>query len=105
MSNYAGSKERIREGGNSVAVIIASNVGQGNGGISLPCAGCWVQAAMANSGHINMNIGSAATDLLGIEVPEADAGAPLWVPIDDVDKLYFYGASDADVVNITYLTD
>jgi hypothetical protein len=105
MSNYAGSHERIREGGGAVAVTIASNVGRGNGGTSLPCAGCWVSAAMANTGHINMNIGTAATDTLGVELPEADAAAPLWVPIDDVDKLYFYGATNGDVVNITYLTD
>jgi hypothetical protein len=100
---YGGKLQRIRSGGGSVIVTITSNVGQGNGGTSLPCAGCWVSAELANTGHINMNIGVAATDALGIELAEADAGGPLWVPIDDVSKLYFYGASDNDVIHITYL--
>jgi len=103
-NQYSGRPQRIRSGGGSVAVIIsATYVGQGNGGTSLPVAGCWVSAALANSGHINMNIGAAATDTLGIELAESDAAAPLWVPISDLAELYFYGASAADVVNITYL--
>lgn len=103
MSNYAGSKERIREGGGSVAVTIADNVGQGNGGTSLPCAGCWVAPRAANTGIVKMNIGAAASASLGVEVTKGTS--PRWVPIDDVDKLYFYGASDNDVIDITYLTD
>lgn len=107
MSNYAGSKERIREGGGSVTVAIsASNVGQGNGGTSLPCAGCWVSPRSGNTGVIKMNIGAAAAVALGIELADADTGGgPLWVPIDDVAKLYFYGATAGDDIDITYLTD
>lgn len=105
MSTYANALHRIRSGGGSVKVTIASNVGQGNAGTELKCAGCYVAAANGNTGHINMNIGAAATDELGIEIPEAEAGTPLFVSIDDVSKLYFYGATNGDIVHITYLTD
>lgn len=116
MSNYAGSIERIREGGGSVRVTCSSNVGQGNAGTSLPCAGCWVQAAIANSEVVKMNIGAAASATLGVDIArpqiydgatEASAAAaqPLWVPIDDVDKLYFYSADANAIIDITYLVD
>ena len=93
----------IARTGGSVKVTIASNVGQGNGGTSLPCRGCWVCPEAANTGHIHMNICADATANLGIELSDSDQGGPLWVPISDVSSLYFYGASDNDVVHITYL--
>ncbi len=106
MSKYAyrfSSQHRLATGGGSVKVTIASNVGQGNGGTSLACRGCYVCPEAANTGHIHMNIGAAASANLGIELSEATEGSgPLWVPIDDVASLYFYGASDDDVVHITY---
>lgn len=103
MSDYAGSLQRIRGTGGSVAVAIASNVGQGNGGTSLPCAGCYVSPRSANTGVIKMNIDAAASATLGIELSDADTGnGPLWVPIDDVASLYFYGGTDGDDVDITY---
>jgi len=103
MSNYAGSEYRIRSGGNSVKVTIASNAGRGNGGTSLPCAGAYIMPRAANSGLIRWSVGAAATSDLGTEITKSQQ--PLFVPIDDVAKLYFYGASDNDVVDITYLTD
>lgn len=94
----------IRRTGGSVRVTIASNVGQGNGGTSLPCIGCWVSPASANTGVIKMNIGVAASATLGIELGDADTGGgPMFVPIDDVSSLYFYGGTNGDVVDITYL--
>lgn len=105
MSNYAGSTMKIREDGGSVTVAIASNVGQGNGGTSLPCAGCFVVAQAGNTGIIKMNIGAAASASLGIEIPQSDQGGATWVPIDDVAKLYFYGGTNGDDVDITYFTD
>lgn len=102
MSDYAGSLQRIRGTGGSVAVAIASNAGQGNGGTSLPCAGCYVVPRAANSGIIKMNIDVAASATLGIELPDPDNGGATWVPIDDVASLYFYGGTDGDDVDITY---
>jgi hypothetical protein len=102
-TSYTSSKLRIRSGGGSVKHTIASNVAQGNGGTSLPCAGCWVVAASGNTGIIKVNIDAAASVNLGIEVCQSDQGGPLWVPIDDVSKLYFYGATDADIVDVLYM--
>ncbi len=116
MSNYAGSAQRIRMGGGSVRVSLSSNVGQGNGGTSKSCAGCWVQPVLANTDVVKMNIGAAASASLGVDLARphindgtdeygAAAAQPLWVPIDDVSKLYFYSGQADAVVDITYLTD
>jgi hypothetical protein len=104
-TQYANNRtNKIFAHGGSVRVTIASNVGQGNGGTSLPCAGCWVSPASGNTGVIKMNIDAAASATLGIELSDADTGhGPMFIPIDDVSKLYFYGASDDDVIDITYL--
>lgn len=102
-NNYTNSPQRVRNGGGSVKVTIVSNAGQGNGGTSLPCAGCWISPRAANSGIVKFNIGVAAGADLGVEFTKATQ--PLWVPVDDVAKLYFYGSSNADVVDIIYLKD
>ncbi len=115
-TNYAGSKERIRAGGGSVRVSCVSNVAQGNGGTSLPCAGCWVQAVIGNTEVVKMNINAAASATLGVDIArpqifdgttEASAAAaqPMWIPIDDASKLYFYSADADAIIDITYLTD
>lgn len=105
MSKYANTKaDIISSAGGAVTVAIASNVGQGNGGTSLECKGCWISPRSGNTGIIKMNIGAAASASLGIELADADTGGgPLWVPIDDVAKLYFYGATNGDDIDIVYL--
>ena len=100
MTLYHGAEQRIRSGGGAVRVTIAATVGQGNAGTSLICAGCWVSCPAANTGPVRMNIGAAASDVLGIEITET---APLWVPVDDVALLYFYSATNGDIVDILYL--
>lgn len=100
-TNYLGAfYTRIRHGGGSVRVTMASNVGQGNGGTSLPCAGCWISCPSGNTAPTKFNIGAAASATLGVEIPEQ---TPVWVPIDDVSQLYFYTGGASDVVDITYL--
>lgn len=105
MSKYSGAQLRICPDGGSYQVTIVDYVGQGNAGTSLPCKGCWVSPEAGNSGIIKMNIGTAATADLGIELSDSDTGGgPLWVSIDDIAKLYFYSSDeDDDVVDITYL--
>jgi len=98
---YHGAHQRIRSGGGAVRVTIASTVGQGNGGTSLACAGCWVSMPAANTGPVRMNIGAAASATVGIEVPESIS--PMWIPVDDVSLLYFYSATNGDVIDILYL--
>jgi len=58
-----------------------------------------------------MNIDAAASATLGIDLQRqyisgttaSGASIPLWVPIDDVDKLYFYSADANAIIDITYL--
>lgn len=103
MSKYNGARLRICPTGGSVAVEIDDNAGQGNAGVSLPCKGCLVIGRTANTGTIHMNVGAAASNVLGIQVPEsAGAGSPFFVPISDVSQLYFYGSVDTDVIDIMY---
>jgi hypothetical protein len=106
MSKYANADaQRIRGSGGSVRITIPSGLtGQGNGGTSLPCIGCWVSPASGNTGITKMNIDTAASATLGIELSDADNGSgPIWVPIDDVASLYFYSATSGNFIDITYL--
>ena len=101
--------QRIRSSGGVVRVTIGTTTdNRGNGGTSLPCLGCYVQAAIANTEVVSMNIDVAASALLGIELGKqlngntTSACQPLWVPIDDVASLYFYSADATAVVDILY---
>jgi len=90
--------------GGSVRVTIASNVGRGNDGTSLPCKKVWL---IANSDDIRVNLFSACTATTGIPVPHYNAAnngneLPLELEINDVANLYFYGATDSKVVDILY---
>lgn len=100
--------QRIRSSGGAVRVTLDGGTGQGNDGTSLPCLGCYVQAAIANSSVVSMNIDAAASADLGIELGKQATGntdaacQALWVPIDDVSSLYFYSADANAVVDILY---
>jgi len=101
--------QRIRSSGGAVRVTLSGGTGQGNDGTSLPCLGCYVQAALANTDEVYMNIDVAASSSVGIELGRPDnaankAGAcqPLWIPIDNVASLYFYSADANAVVDILY---
>ena len=108
MSKYTGARLRICRTGGAVRVTTSSNVGQGNGGTSLPCKGCFVNCPSTNSNTVcKMNIGAAASATLGVDIAQAagsrGAGQPLFVPIDDVAKLYFYSDDDGGHIDILYL--
>lgn len=115
MSKYANtSTGRVSTSGGSVRVTLSSGVGQGNRGISIPCRGCFVTAVSTNTAGVKMNIGAAATNTLGIDLArnyvydgtnEASATStnPLYVPIDDVSKLYFYSVDDNAIVDICWI--
>lgn len=115
MSKYANMQaDRICTAGGAVRVTLTSGTGQGNAGVSLPCKGCWVQAADASTDVVRMNIGAAADDDLGIDigwphVNDDDNGygigscQPMWVPIDDVAKLYFFSGDTTADIDILYL--
>jgi hypothetical protein len=97
---------RVPDGGGSVRVTIAANVGQGNGGTSLPCKMCWVVAGSGNSGSARVRIGTACTATTGEPVPKFGTNNyRLWIPIDDVSKIFLYSDDAADdVIDITFTT-
>lgn len=107
---YENSGLKIRPGGGSVKVALSGGLGQGNGGTSLLCAGCLVQAAIANTEVVKMNIGAVASANLGVELARqyvsgttaGGAAQPLFVPISDIANLYFYSADSNAIVDITY---
>jgi hypothetical protein len=94
----------VPSGGGSVRVTLASSVGQGNGGTSLPCK----KATMNTDGtDVRVTVGAACTAITGIQVPQAEQVTNkvcgyLTVEIDDVSKLYFYGTT-GKVIDILYL--
>lgn len=100
--------QRIRSTGGAVRVTLDEGTGQGNGGTSLPCIGCYVQAAITNTEPVYMNIDTAASADVGIGLGKPETGnsvatcQPLWVAIDDVASLYFYSADADAVVDILY---
>lgn len=115
-SNYKNTDSTlVPSTGGAQALTIASNVIQGT---TRPCKVCLVKAGFKgtgakNAGFIRMNIGTAATSILGIVVPCSTAASigdaivsimvdspPLRIEIDDVSKLYFWGSDDDDVVDV-----
>jgi len=101
--------------GGACQVAISSNTGQGNGGTSLACKKVILAAPPGNTGYIRVNLCASATSVLGVVVPNGPAGAsisaclsdavqptPMELEIDDVSKLYFWGAVDGDVVDLIY---
>lgn len=100
---FNGSLDRVPSGGGAVRVTLASSVGRGNGGTSLPCK----RVCLITDGvDVRVNIGVAASAILGLPVPYWSATIPpaaLEIEIDDVAKLYFYG-TDNKVIDILYRT-
>ena len=115
MTKYANAQiDRISASGGAVRVTCSGGLGQGNGGTSLPCKGCYVQPAIANTEVVKMNIDLAAGAALGVDLARphindgtdeygAAAAHPFFVPIDDVSKLYFYSADANAIIDILYL--
>ena len=90
--------------GGSVRVAIAANAGQGNGGTSLPCKKVWI---ISDGNDVRVNLFSACTLTTGIPVPLANTAnngneQPLELEVNDVANLFFYGATNAKVVDILY---
>jgi len=80
--------------------------GTGTGGAtSVPCKEVWMSCPSGSS-NIKVRIGSACTAATGIKVPEQglanENGMYLRIPIDDLNKLYFIGEAENDVVDILY---
>ena len=80
--------------------------GTGTGGAtSVECRECLIIAPTGSS-NIRVRIDAACTTTTGIAVPEHllanGIGGYLRLPIDDLNRLYFIGEAENDVVDILY---
>lgn len=112
MSKFAGRRLNIVPsfGGSNRVTIPATPFqirgGTGTGGAtSVPCREC-VIVAKTGSSNVKVRIDTACTATTGIPVPEellANENAMyLRIPIDDLNRLYFIGEAQNDVVDILY---
>jgi len=112
MSKFVGMKlDIVPSFGGSNRVTIPADPyqirgGTGTGGAtSVPCRMCKIIAASGSS-NIRVRIDSACTSSTGIPVPEFvlanGIGGYLEIPIDDLNRLYFIGEAENDVVDILY---
>jgi len=87
-------------GGATIATMDALGRGYGNGGVSLPCKGCFVQSRIDEGVFITVEDGFAIGPYLG----GAEVGQqPTYIQVSDVAQLYFSGAPGS-IVDIVYLT-
>jgi hypothetical protein len=105
-SDYANSdSHQVSTGGglNTVAVGAGATV-QGNSGTSIPCKVVYINALSNNAVNCAINVSanvSTAVMVPTISVASVGDIGNLEIPIDDINKLWFY-ASAAASVNITY---
>lgn len=75
------------------------------GATSVPCRGCLILAPTGSS-NVRVRINSACTTATGIAVPEHlledGLSGYLRLDIDDLNRLYFLGEAENDVVDIIY---
>lgn len=94
----------ICAGGGSNRVTLSGGEGQGNDGTSLPCKGCFVIGDSANTAAVRMRIGTDCTSTTGTPIPEFGTDHYIrFVPINDLNKLYFYSSDATAIVDIEYL--
>lgn len=80
--------------------------GTGAGGAtSVPCREAWLSCP-SDSSNIKVTIGVDCESTTGIRVPEQGLASEnemyLQIPIDDLNRLYFIGDTQNDVVDILY---
>lgn len=104
---YGSSLDRVPNSGGSVRLTIGTDGGTGNEAFqttSTPCKKVWISAERK---QMRVNIGSRCTISTGMSLPIRDGGSAysgelLVLEIDDINKLYFYGAVDGKTVDILY---
>jgi hypothetical protein len=112
MSKFVNAQtDRVPSSGGSNRVTIPATPfqirgGTGTGGAtSVPCKECYIIAASGSS-NIRVRIDTACTATTGIPVPEHKLANgmryPLYLKIDDLNRLYFIGDTENDVVDILY---
>lgn len=77
---------------------------------SRPCKEVYIQAPHANSEPCMVAIGTAVSSIAGIQIPKAVSSAVMsastagWlaIPIDDLNRLSFYGGNSGDTVVVMW---
>jgi hypothetical protein len=82
--------------GGWTSVTITSNAGQG---ADIPCRFCRLQSRDGNA-TIRVRMGAECTVSTGITLPSFPTITPY--PISNLNLLYFYGATNDNVVDVEY---
>jgi len=74
------------------------------GATSVPCKKVWMSCPSTNTTEVRVTIGTDCTNTTGIKIPEQSTETDIYLhlAIDDLNRLYFYGATENDVVDILY---
>jgi len=102
MSDYSNTiYTRVSSGGGHATLTIASNYAISS---SIPCREVYAQAAATNAGSVAVSFSSTVSLLGGMRLTKASntSGQPLRIPVDDVNRLHFYGTNDGDKVIVMY---
>ena len=78
------------------SITIATNAGQGS---DIPCRFCRLQSRDGN-GVIRVRIGAVCTSVTGMGLPGYPTITPY--PVSNLNLLYFYGATNDNVVDVEY---
>jgi len=104
MSKYHNtSLDKVPTSGGSVRLTISSNVARQT--TSTPCKRVWI---IGSKNDIRVRFGSTCSGTTGIPIPAYGTTAqsvwylPLMLEIDDINELYFYGATDSETVDVLY---
>jgi hypothetical protein len=92
---------RLSKTGGVTTALIIDGIGRGNGGVSLPCKGCFVQPRVVEGGDVWLTAPPEFS--IGPFLPGVIEGCqPMWIPVSDVAQLFF-GGNSGDTVDIVYL--
>ncbi|GAG80756.1 unnamed protein product [marine sediment metagenome] len=98
---YNTSVSRVPNTGGSVQLTVGTTGGVANQAhqpTSTPCKRVWI---MPSADTTRVNIGSACTGTtIGMRL--ASTTIPVMIEIDDINKLYFYGSSNNETIDILW---
>lgn len=101
MTGFANTPvDRVSTDGGVVQVTLSTVAIPGNGGTELPCRECYVTPEIG-AAEMHVAINTSTNVSKGFILATASLGSPTRIPIDDVNKLWFFGTA-TDLAFITY---